>query len=34
MFFDQPDDSKMANDYLGIFTKAGEGRGEWKAIWD
>lgn len=34
MFFDEPDDSKMANDYLGIFTKAGEGRGEWKAIWD
>lgn len=34
MFFDEPDDAKMVNTYLGIFTKAGEGRGEWKAIWD
>lgn len=34
MFFDEPEDPKVANEYLGIFVKAGEGRGEWKAIWD
>lgn len=32
--YDEPDDSKAANDYIGIFLKAGAKREDWKAAWD
>jgi prepilin-type N-terminal cleavage/methylation domain-containing protein len=32
--FDEPDDTAGANHYLGIFTKAGEKREDWRAEWD
>lgn len=33
-FFDEPDDAASTNNYLGIFTTAGEKPAEYKAIWD
>jgi len=33
-FFDEPDDAASINNYLGIFTTAGEKPAEYKAIWD
>lgn len=33
-FFDEPDDPKGVNNFLGIFIKAGEKPSEFKAIWD
>ncbi|MBY0308894.1 MAG: hypothetical protein K2Q09_09150 [Phycisphaerales bacterium] len=33
-FFDEPDDPKGVNNFLGVFTKAGEKPSEFKAIWD
>lgn len=32
--FDEPDDPKSLNNYLGIFTTAGEKPGDFTAIWD
>jgi prepilin-type N-terminal cleavage/methylation domain-containing protein len=32
--FDEPDDGEIANDYLGVFVKAGEHPKEFTAIWD
>ena len=32
--YDEPDDPKAVNDYLGIFIKAGETPAEFKAVWD
>jgi hypothetical protein len=32
--YDELDDSKAANDYIGIFLKAGAKREDWKAAWD
>lgn len=34
LFLDESEDPKTLNNYLGIFTKASEARGEWKGIWD
>jgi hypothetical protein len=34
LFYDEPDDAEGTNAFLGIFTKAGEKPGEFKAIWD
>lgn len=34
MFYDEPDDAKSVNDYLGIFIKAGDAPADFKAIWD
>lgn len=33
-FYDEPDDPKAANNYLGIFLKAGETPADFKAAWD
>jgi hypothetical protein len=33
-FFDEPDDAASTNNFLGIFTTAGEKPAEYKAIWD
>jgi hypothetical protein len=33
-FFDEPDDPRSTNTYLGIFTKAGATPKDYKAIWD
>jgi hypothetical protein len=33
-FFDEPDDPKAANDFLGIFLKAGPTPADFKATWD
>ena len=32
--YDELDDSKAANDYIGIFLQAGAKREDWKAAWD
>lgn len=32
--FDEPDDRAAVNDYLGLFLRAGEKRGDWKGAWD
>jgi type II secretory pathway pseudopilin PulG len=32
--YDELDDLKAANDYIGIFLKAGSRRGDWLAAWD
>ena len=32
--YDEPDDPKSVNDYLGIFIKAGETPADFKAVWD
>lgn len=32
--YDEPEDGKELNTYLGIFTQAGAQKGDWKAIWD
>jgi type II secretory pathway pseudopilin PulG len=34
LFFDEPDDPKGTNNFLGVFTKAGATGAEYKAIWD
>lgn len=34
IFYDEPDDVSGKNAYLGIFTKAGKTKDEFKAIWD
>ena len=34
IFFDEPDDGDAVNTFLGVFIKAGEKQGEFKAIWD
>jgi hypothetical protein len=34
LFFDEPDDPKRTNNFLGIFTKAGATGAEYRAIWD
>ncbi len=34
LFFDEQDDPKQTNNFLGIFTKAGVTGAEYKAIWD
>jgi hypothetical protein len=34
LFFDEQDDPKQTNNFLGIFTKAGTTGAEYKAIWD
>jgi hypothetical protein len=34
LFFDEQDDPKKTNNFLGIFTKAGATGAEYKAIWD
>ena len=31
---DEPDDPKAANDFLGIFLKAGDTPADFKAAWD
>lgn len=33
-FYDEPDDPKAANNYLGIFLKAGDTPADFKATWD
>ena len=33
-FYDEPQDKKSVNTFLGLFTKAGEKPAEWKGIWD
>lgn len=32
--YDEPDDEAAANDYLGLFLKAGSKRADWKGAWD
>jgi prepilin-type N-terminal cleavage/methylation domain-containing protein len=32
--YDEPEDGKGTNTYLGVFTRAGGQKGDWKAIWD
>jgi hypothetical protein len=32
--YDEPDDAAAANHFLGIFTKAGKAREDWKGAWD
>ena len=34
LFFDEPEDAKHTNNYLGIFVSAGKRAQDWKAIWD
>jgi hypothetical protein len=34
LFYDEPDDDAGVNKYMGMFTKAGAKREEFKAIWD
>lgn len=34
VFFDEPEDPRSVNDYLGIFTRAGESPTDYSAIWD
>src|SRR5262245_29608429 len=34
LFFDEPDDSTLRNNYLGNFIKAGATKSEFKSIWD
>ncbi|HBS28579.1 MAG TPA: hypothetical protein DEB06_03810 [Phycisphaerales bacterium] len=34
LFFDEPTDPESKNDYLGIFTRAGDSLADFRAIWD